>query len=425
MSYSLKQNDNITTILFEISAEDFSHEVEKEIFSSKDKLNLSVYRDGEVPPEVMQQIYDGDELINRVVNTVVGEEYEKVVKEKNIISLIPPVAKITNCKKGEPFIFTVDTILTPEIELGTYIGVEVKKPDLEVSEEAVEKLIENFLKQNCIKTEITDRGVLEGDHLLIDFEGFLHGRSFDGNKANNFPLVVGSHTFIPGFEEQLIGVGLNEAKDFTITYPEDYRVENLAGQDVVFRCIVRKITSIQLPELTDDLIKEKTEFENVDAFKENIHKNLSFQKCVIELNKKENAILKEIVTSSNVETIPQLVEQELHKYDFEMNMQFQNNKITFEEHLRRARLTREQFEQQRQLIAQNRCKTRLVLMAIAQKEGIDVTEEDIENEIKALVEKTKKAEDVFRHPFKLSQMRTEIILRKAQRFVIDHCKEID
>lgn len=424
MSYSVNIKDQLATFQFEVSAESFAHELEKEIFRSKDKLNLSVYRDGKVPPEVMQQMYDRNELLKRVMNTVIGNEYEKALTQSGFTPLTAPLAKVLNCKKGEPFTFTIDTVLKPEIKLSNYVGIEVDEPKFEVSEDEVNKVLQKFQQQHAITTDITDRSVIHGDHVIIDFEGFLRGRAFKGNKADNFPLIIGSHSFIPGFEEELIGVGVNEAKDFTITYPTDYRIDTLAGQDVVFRCIVRRITQVQIPELSDELVKSHTKFETVDTYKNGIRKTLELQKKVLELKKKENSVLKSIVDASTLDIAPVLYEQEEKRLDQEQQAQLKKKGVSFEKHLKMLGLTQEKYNEQLKQLAQRRVKTRILLLEIAQREGMVVTEEEFNKEIANLAKTTKKSEDAFKHPFSKQQIGNEIKIQKALRFVMEHSIEV-
>ena len=424
MSYSVDVKNQLATFQFEVNAESFAHELEKEIFRSKDKMNLSVYRDGKVPPEIMQQMYDRNELLKRVINTVIGNEYEKALIESEYIPITAPFAKVLNCKKGEPFTFTIETVLKPEIQLDNYTGIKVAKPNFDVSEDEVNQVLKKFQQQHSTTTDITDRSVIEGDHVIIDFEGFLHGRAFKGNKADNFPLIIGSHSFIPGFEEELIGVGINEAKDFTVTYPADYRIDTLAGEEVVFRCIVRRITQVQIPELSDELVKAHTKFGTVDTYKDSIRKSLELQKKVLELKKKENSVLKEIVDSSSMDLNPVLFEQEEKRLEQEQLAQLKNKGISLEKHLKILGLTQDKYKEQLKQLSIRRVKTRLLLLEISNREGIQVTDEELNKEIAKLAKTMKKSEEAFKHPFSKQQIGNEIKIQKALRFVMENSVEV-
>lgn len=424
MSYSVEINNHLATFQFEVSAENFAHELEKEIFRSKDKMNLSVYRDGKVPPEVVQEMYDRNEMLKRVINTVIGIEYENAIKEKSYTALTAPIAKVLSCKKGEPFTFTISTIILPDIDVCNYKGIEVPKPDFTVPETDLDKVVQQFLQQHSKTIEITDRGVMEGDHVHIDFEGFLHGRAFQGNKADNFPLKVGSHSFIPGFEEELIGVTLNEAKDFTITYPSDYRIETLAGQDVVFRCIVRRITQIEIPELTDEFIQATTKFDSVATYKDSMRKTMELQKRMFELKKKENAVLKVIVEGTEINVPDPLFEMEQKRIEQEQQAQMKQRGVTLEKHLKMIGQTEEGYRKQLERLAVNRVKTRLVLLEIAKRESIEVTEDEMTKEIANVAKALKKSEDALKHPFSRQQIGNEIKIQKALRFVMEHSVEV-
>lgn len=425
MSYSVELNKEIAEFQFEVSADDFAHELEKEIFKSKDKLNLSVYRDGKVPNEVLQQMYDKNELLKRTMNTVIGLEYEKAMNECGYIALAAPNAKVISCQKNEPFKFLLKVLIKPEIQLCEYTNIKVKPHNFEVPESDFNQMLENIRHQYANTIEITDRAAMEGDRVYIDFEGFLYGRPFEGNKANNFPLLLGSHSFIPGFEEQVIGVRINEAKDFTVTYPENYQVETLAGKDVVFRCIVRRITRIELPELTDELIREKTEFPSLDTYKENLHKSMEFQKRVFEMKNRENAVLKVIIDGSECITPEPMVQFELARLEKEQDESCKKRGITLERHLKSNGITEEEFRAQNQIHARNRVKTRLVLLEIAQREQLVPTKEEFDNEIKNVAKKLNRSEESFEHPFSKEQVMNEIKIQKALRFIMNHVVEVE
>lgn len=425
MSYTVEITQQLATFQFEVSAESFAHELEKEIFRSKDKLNVSVYRDGKVPPEVLQQMYDRNELLKRVINTVIGIEYDQAMKENNYIALTAPMAKVQRCTKNEPFTFTLSVLLKPEVQVCEYKGIPVPPHNFVVPESDVEMMIQNILRQKAKTIEITDRAVEDGDRVYIDFEGFLHGRAFEGNKANNFPLTIGSKSFIPGFEEEVIGVGINEAKDFNVTYPADYRIETLAGQEVVFRCIVRRITKVEIPELNEEFLKANTKFTDVATYKDSVRKSMELQKRAFEMKHRENLVLKTIIEGSDIEVPEQLFALEKQRVENEQQEQMKRNGVTLERHLKNLGQTPEENEVQKNLLATNRVKTRLLLLEIAQRENLKPTEVELTNEIRNVSKKLNKPEDAFTHPFSRQQIENEIMIQKALRFVMSSCVEVN
>lgn len=425
MSYSVEVKDGIAEFQFEVGHDSFAHELEKEIFRSKDKLNLSVYRDGKVPNEVLQQMYDKNELLKRTIDTVIGLEYEKAMHECGYIALAAPNASVISCHRGEPFKFVLKALIKPEINLCTYTGIPVKPHNFEVPDRDFELMLEKVRQQYAKTVEITDRAAMEGDRVYIDFEGFLYGRTFEGNKADNFPLVLGSHSFIPGFEEQVVGVGINEAKDFTVTYPKDYSVEKLAGKDVVFRCIVRRITRTEIPELSDELIQENTQFKSLDEYKENLHKSMEFQKRVFEMKNRENAVIQVILNGSEVSAPQVMVDFEKTRIKEEQEESMKKRGITLERHLKMSGMTEEQFRLQTDELALNRVKTRLLLLEISIRENLTPTEEELKNELKSVSKKLNKSEEALSHPFSKEQIRNEIRVQKALRFLMNSVVEVE
>lgn len=423
MGYTLNITNYIATFEFEVSDEAFTQECKQELIRSKERLNLSVYRDGKVPREVLQQVYDQDEMLKRVINTIIGREYEQAIAETNYIPLTAPLAKVIQCKKDEPFLFSVQIVVKPEFELGDYKDLRVKHVEVNVTEDEIETVLQKFQLHHANRIEVLDRPVQMNDHLVLDFEGFLHGRAFPGNKADNFPLIVGSNSFIPGFEENILGATINEAKDFTITYPSDYRVESLAGQEVIFRCIVRKITEVQKPQLTDELVQAHTSFESIDAYRENIRKTMLLQKRALAFKDNETMILNQLVEHTKVDAPAILYDIEVKRLEEEQKVQLSNRGLTLEHHIKTLGLTPDTYKEQLRNLAIKRVKTRLILLAIAEKEQLVATEEDLKQEIKQMSKAMNKSEDSFQHPFSIHQIANEISIKKALQFVLEQSKE--
>ena len=423
MSYKIISQDHKVCFRFVVSAEDFTHELERELFRNKDKMNLSVYRDGKVPAEVLEKMYDKNEILTKVMNTVIAKEYGEALEENEFEVVSAPVLKVEHLAKGEAFIFTAEAYLKPEVVLGTYKGIEAPKPDYVVTDEEINGYVQNFLNKHATQEDVTDRPVENGDLVHIDFEGFLFGRPFKGNKAENFPLTIGSKSFVGDFEEKLIGTSLNEARDITVTYPDNYRVEELAGNDVIFRCIVRKITKKTTPEFNDAFVKEHSKFETVKDYMDTLRTNMENRKRLVERRKFEDTIVQAIVNDAKMEIPDEMIESEQNRLVREQLANLNKQGLTQEQYFKMSNLTMEKFTEQMLPLAKKRVTGRLVLEAVADAENLAATPDEIETEIVRIAKSSNMETEEFRKSISRSgsrRLKRDIAIQKAARFVVEN-----
>ena len=275
-----KSGNNMARLTIEVSAEELEKAIESAYQKNRAKISLPGFRKGKAPRKMLEQMYGKELFYEDAANALIPDAYEQAYDECGEEIVSAPKIDVVQLESGKPFIFTVEVAIKPEVTLGQYKGVKVEKADLDVTEEEVTAEIDRERSKNARTVDVTDRTVQEGDIATIDFEGFVDGEAFDGGKGSDYPLTIGSHSFIPGFEEALIGAELEKETDVNVTFPEDYQAEELAGKPAVFKCTVKRLQEKQLPDLDDDFVGEVSEeSDTVAEYKEEIRGKLEGRKA--------------------------------------------------------------------------------------------------------------------------------------------------
>lgn len=334
-----------------------------------------------------------------------------------------PVIDVTQIEAGKPFIFTAEVALKPEVTLGKYKGIEVEKADLTVTDEEVAAEIDKERDYNARTVSVEDRAVKDGDMTVLDFEGFVDGVAFEGGKGENYSLTIGSGTFIPGFEEQLIGAEIDKETEINVTFPEDYQAEELAGKPAVFKCTVREIKEKQLPELDDEFASEVSEFDTLDEYREDVRKNLAAKKEKEARNVKEEKVVEAIVADAKMDIPDAMIatQQRQMADDFAQRIQMQG--ISIDQYFQFTGLTKEAFLEQMKPQAEQRIQSRLVLEAVAKAENIEVSEDEYKAEIERMAEAYKMDVDKLTEmvgEFEQKAIREDLAIKKAVDFVLDN-----
>ena len=273
-----KLEKNMAKLTIEVSAEDLDKAMEKAYQKQKSRISLPGFRKGKVPRAMIEKMYGVDVFYEDAANALMQQNYAAAVDESGIDIVSRPTVDVVQIEKGKPFIFTAEVAVKPEVTLGKYMGVTVTKIDTSVSDEEVDEALEKERNNNARTINVEDRPAADGDTVTLDFEGSVDGVPFDGGAGKDYPLTLGSHSFIPGFEEQLVGAALEEEKEVNVTFPEDYQAEELAGKAAVFKCTIHKIEAKELPALDDDFAKDVSEFDTLDEYKKEIKDNLTKKK---------------------------------------------------------------------------------------------------------------------------------------------------
>ena len=421
-----KLEHNMAKLTIEVPTEELEKAVEKVYQSQKKNISIPGFRKGKVPRTMVEKMYGAEVFYQDAANEIIPDAYEAALKEveEEIVSM--PEVDVVQMKKGEPFIFTAEVALKPEVKLGQYKGVEVDKIDVTVSDEEVEAEIEKEREKNARTVEVTDRAVKDGDTVALDFEGFVDGVAFEGGKGENHPLTIGSGAFIPGFEEQLVGTEIGADVEVNVTFPEDYQADNLAGKAAVFKCKVNEIKEKQLPEVDDEFASEVSAFDTLEAYKADLKQNLEDKKFKEAKSAKTDAVIDAIIASSEMDIPEAMIKTEQRQMlnDFAQRMQMQG--LSMEQYFQFTGTTADMLMEQSKPQAEQRIKTSLVIDAIVAAENIEATEEEFAEELKTMAEVYQMEEDKIVETLgeqgKASVMK-DIKAKKAAEFVTENAVE--
>jgi len=377
---------NKVELKVEIEKEKVNEALEKAYRKVVKDVRVPGFRKGKVPRKVLEARFGKDVLHRDAFDILIPEAYSHAVQAAEIEPIAQPVVNDFYIAEDEPATFTAVVEVKPEVELGDYTGLGIEKEEAKVTEEDVDKRLKRLQDQHS-QLETTERETVEeGDFAIIDFEGYLDGEKFPGGSAEEYTLEIGSGTFIPGFEEQLIGKKTGEEVDVEVTFPEDYQSEKMAGKDVIFKVKIKEIKVKKLPELNDEFVKEVSEFNTLDELKEDIRNNLQKQAEERVKDDFQDKLIEKVTDNATVEVPDTLIENELdmmyHNLAYSLSMQGINIETYFEQ----FGLTEEDWKKENREAAVRMARSNLVLEAIAKKEGIEVTDEEIDNRIEKIAE---------------------------------------
>lgn len=413
-------------LTIEVPTEDFEAAVEKAYQKSKNKINIPGFRKGKAPRKMIEQMYGKEIFFEDAANYAIPTAYAKAVDECTEEIVSQPKIDIEQAEAGKPFIFTAEVALKPEVTLGTYKGVEVEKTDASVTDEEVDAAIERERESNARTVSVEDRAVQDGDLTVLDFEGFVDGEAFEGGKGENYPLTIGSNTFIPGFEEQLIGAEIDKEVEVNVTFPEDYQAQELAGKPAVFKCTIKEIKEKQLPDLDDEFAGEVSEFETLAEYKEDVRKNLEEKKAEEAKLEKEDKVVDAIIADAKMDIPEAMLETQQRQMaeDFAQRIQMQG--LSLDQYFQFTGLTRAAFLEQLKPQAEKRIQSRLVLEAVAKAENIEASDEEYDEEIKKMADAyqmdVEEINDMM-GAYEKKSVREDICIRKAADFVVEHAVE--
>ena len=421
-----KLEKNMAKLTIEASAEELEKAIEKAYQKQKKNISVPGFRKGKVPRMMVEKMYGKEVFYEDAANEIIPVAYEKAYDECGEDIVSTPQIEVTQIEAGKPFIFTALVALKPEVTLGAYKGIEVDKVDVTVSDEEVDAEIEKERDRNARSISVTDRAVQDKDQTVIDFEGFVDGVAFEGGKGENYPLTIGSGTFIPGFEEQLIGKNIGEETDVNVTFPEDYQAEDLAGKPALFKVTVKEIKEKQLPELDDEFAAEVSEFDTLAEYKEDVKKNLLEKREKDVKNAKEDAVVDAIIENASMDIPDAMIETQQRQMIQEFAQNIQAQGLSIDQYFQFTGLTAEKMMEQVKPQAEKRIKSRLVLEAVAKAENIVASEEDFDNEVAKMAEMYKMDADKIKESIGeegKKQLMEDLAVSKAAEFVVNEAKE--
>lgn len=420
-----KLEKNMAKLTIEVSADEFSKAVEEAYQKNKGKISVPGFRKGKVPKKMIEQMYGKAVFYEDAANALIPGAYEKALEECEETIVSSPKIDVTQIEEGKSFIFTAEVALKPEVTLGAYKGVEVDKIEVSVTDEEVEADLKQQQENNSRVVSV-ERPVADGDIAVIDYEGFADGVAFDGGKGEDYSLTIGSHSFIDNFEEQLIGKNAGEECEVNVTFPEEYHAKELAGKPAVFKVTVKEVKEKQLPELNDEFAGEVSEFETLEAYKEDIRKKLTEKKEAEAKNQKEDAVITAVIENAQMEIPEAMVETQQRQIVDEFAQRLQMQGLSMEQYFQFTGLSYQHMMEQVKHQAERKIKSRLVLEAVVAAENIAATEEDYEEEIKRMAEgyrmEADKIKELMGEQGK-KQIMEDLAVRKAAEFVVNEAKE--
>ena len=421
-----KLEKNMAKLTIEVAAEELELAIERAYQKNKKRINVPGFRKGKVPRQMIEKMYGKEIFYEDAVNDLLPGAYAKALEECEEDIVSSPKIDIVQVEAGQPFIFTAEVALKPEVRLGKYKGVKVAKTDITVTDEEVDADIEKERERNARTVSVEDRPVKDGDMTVLDFEGFVDGVAFEGGKGENYPLTIGSGAFIPGFEEQLVGAQIGKEVEIQVTFPQNYHAEELKGKPAVFKCTVTEIKEKELSELDDEFASEVSEFDTLAEYREDVRKNITARKEKEAKGAKTDAVIDAIINDSDMEIPEAMVETQQRQIveDFEQRISLQGLKM--EQYYQMTGSNYDMLFEQVKPQAQKGIQSRLVLEAIVEKENIEASEEEFEKEIDKMAEMYQMENDKVKERLKeegKKNIMTDIAIQKAIDFIVENAVE--
>lgn len=417
---------NMVKLTIEVAAEELDKATQAVYMKERSKISVPGFRKGKVPKVMIEKMYGPEIFFEDAANMLIGQEYPKAVEEAGVDVVSRPEIDVTQMEKGKPFIFTAEVAVRPEVTLGEYKGVKVTKIDTNVTEEELQAELDKERKSNARTVTVEDRAVADGDTAVIDFEGFVDGVAFEGGKGENHSLVIGSHSFIDNFEEQLIGKNTGDELDVNVTFPEEYHAAELAGKPAVFKVKINEIKMEELPELDDEFAQDVSEFDTLDEYKEDVKKKIAERKETEGKRAQENEAIDNIVEVSEMEIPDVMVDTQARSMIDDFANRISQQGLSMEQYMQFSNTTIDQMLEQMKPEALKRIQSTLVLEEIVKKEDIQVSDEDIDAEVEKMAGMYGMDAGELKEYMGDSEkesMKMELAIQKAVDFVMEHVEE--
>lgn len=428
MSFKVEQLEekNMVKLVIEATAEEFEAGLNTAYNKSKSKINVPGFRKGKAPRKIIEQLYGQEVFFEDAANAIIPDAYAKACIESELDIVSQPKISVTQLEKGKPFVFEAEVAVRPEVELGNYKGVEVSKVDTEATDADVEEEIKKVAEQNSRTITVEDRAVKDGDMTVIDFEGFIDGEAFEGGKGENYPLTIGSHSFIDNFEDQIIGMNIGDEKEINVTFPEDYHAEELKGKPATFKVLVKEIKEKQLPDIDDDFAQDVSDFDTLDEYKADLKKKIAERKEAEAKKQKETEAIEKIVADSKMDIPQAMIDTQVTRMAEDFAQRLQQQGLSLEMYFKYTGLTAEKILDDMKPEAVKRIQNSLVLEAVAKAENIQVSDDEFNSELSKMAEMYKMEVDKikeFMGESEEKQMRDDIAIQKAVDLIVSSAVE--
>ena len=421
-----KLENNMAKLTIEVPANDLEKALQSAYMKQKNKIAMPGFRKGKVPRQMIEKMYGPEIFYDDTANALIPKAYSEAYDECDLEIVSRPEINIVQIEKGKSFIFTADVATKPEVKLGEYKGMEVDKVSTRVTQKEVDAKIQEEAEKNAREVVVTDRPVADGDEVILDFEGFVDGEAFEGGKGENYPLTIGSGSFIPGFEEQLVGAEAEKEVEVKVTFPEDYHAEELKGKEAVFKCTVHEIKAKELPEIDDEFAAEVSEFDTLEEYKADVKAKIKEQKAADGKRNQEDQAVEQAVKNAEYEIPQPMIDTQTTQMVEDFAQRIQSQGITLEQYFQFTGLTAEKMMEDMKPQAIKRIETRLVLEAIAKAENIEITDEKVDEELAKMAEsynmEVEKLKE-FMGENEKKQMKEDLAVQEAVTFLVENAVE--
>ena len=421
-----KLEHNMAKLTVEVAAEDVEKALQAAYLKQRKQINIPGFRKGKVPRQMIEKMYGPEVFYDEAANNMIPDAYAKAYDESELDIVSQPKIEVVQMEKGKPFIFTAEVATKPEVTLGDYKGLKVDKVSTRVTQKEVDEEIEKERERNARTIEVTDRAVQDKDEVTLDFEGFVDGVAFEGGKGEDYPLTIGSGSFIPGFEEQLIGAEIDKEVEVNVTFPKEYHSEELAGKDATFKCTVHTIKAKELPELDDEFASEVSECETMDAYRAEVKKNIKERKERTGKEKKENQAVDQAIENAQMDIPEAMIEFQVRQMADDFARRIQQQGLTVEQYFQFTGLSEEKMMEEFKPEAEKRIRTRLTLEAIVAAENIEVSEERLDEELQKMADSYKMEVDKLKEYMgenEKKQMKEDIAIQEAVTLIANAAVE--
>lgn len=416
---------NMAKLTIDVPAAEFEKAITKAYNKNKGQISIPGFRKGKVPQIMVERMYGPAIFYEEAANFVMPEAYEKAAEESNLEIVSRPVVNVTQMEKGKDFIFTAEVAIKPEVALGEYKGIEVEKTEIEVTDEEVDAEIKKTQEQNS--REITvERPAENGDTVVIDYAGTIDGAAFDGGSAQGHSLVLGSNSFIPGFEDQLVGAAAGSNVDVHVTFPEDYHAKELAGKEAVFACTVHEVKTKEYPEIDDEFAQDVSEFDTLAEYKEDVKKNILSRKETEAKSAKQQKVMDKIIENATMEIPDAMVDTQAAGMVDEYAQRLSYQGLSMDQYFKFTGMNAQTLKEQLKPQALKNIQSRLVLEAIIAAENIEVSEDELNAEIEKMASMYQMEVDKVKELLgdaEKENIKKDLAAQKAVEFVTDAAVE--
>ena len=419
---------NTAKLTIEVPAEKFEEAVQHSYNKNKGKFNIPGFRKGKAPFNMIKKMYGVGVFYEDAVDEVIDASYPDAAKESGLEIVSRPSISIEEIEEGKAFVYTAVVAVKPEVTLGEYKGVEVQKTKSEVTEEDIETEIKRAREKNSRLITVEDRGVEDGDQVTIDFDGSVDGKRFEGGKAEDYPLTIGSHTFIDNFEEQLIGKKTGEECEVNVTFPAEYHVEELKNKPAVFKVKVKEIQRKELPEANDDFASEVSDFDTMEEYKKDLTEKLQAEKIEAAKTADEDKVVAKVIENATMEIPDQMVEEQVNGMVNDYARRLESQGISFKQYVEITGMTAEKIGEQMKPQAIKRIQTRLVLEAVVKAENIQADDAAVEEQFDKMAADFKMDKEQIKGMFgeeQMAQLKEDLAVQKAIDFLVAEAKFVD